>query len=138
MHAPPPPVFRFDSLTARAAQQRSVQARRERKMAAVRAAAHAMMEAKAKQDAALKGDDYVARRLARVRAQLDTLDDLIAAEMASGKPDAQRLDRYASAQSRLAVQEQQLAGRPLPGSRRPREGPRCPRLWARTWGTGYL
>ena len=78
-----------------------------------------MMEAKAKQDAALNGDDYVARRLARVRAQLDTLDDLIAAEMASGKPDAQRLDRYASAQARLATQEQQLAGRPLPGSRRP-------------------
>ena len=54
-----------------------------------------------------------------MRSQLDDLDKLIASEIASAAPDAQRLDRYASAQARLATQEQQLAGRPLPGSRRP-------------------
>lgn len=63
--------------------------------------------------------NYVTQRLSRVRAQLDKLDEMIANET-----DAQTLDRLASAQARLSVQEFALSGRPMPGSRRPgREKP---------------
>lgn len=72
----------------------------------------------------LKCDEYTARRLLRVRKQLAQLDDLFANET-----DASKLDRLASAMYRLAETERILAGRPLPGSRRPpREAPaRAPR-----------
>jgi len=64
-------------------------------------------------------EEYRIRRLARVRAQLEKLDDMISKER-----DPQKLDRLASAQSRLSAQEFALAGRPMPGSRRPaRERP---------------
>jgi len=59
-------------------------------------------------------EDFRIRRLVRVRKQLAKLDDMIEAES-----EPQKLDRLASAQARLAKQEQELAGRPLPGSRRP-------------------
>ena len=59
-------------------------------------------------------DDYLVRRLARVRDQLDKLDAMMTTE-----DDPQRIDRLASAQLRLSEQERVLAGRPLPGSRRP-------------------
>lgn len=49
-----------------------------------------------------------------MREQLDRLDTMLLAEK-----DAQKLDRLASAQLRLSEQERILAGRPLPGSRRP-------------------
>jgi hypothetical protein len=39
--------------------------------------------------------------------------------MMMSEDDPQRLDRLASAQMRLAEQERILAGRPLPGSRKP-------------------
>lgn len=68
-------------------------------------------------------DSYVCARLSRVRAQLDALDRLLAAESAADKPDAQRLDRLASASARLSEQERQLDNRPLPGSRRPAPEP---------------
>lgn len=61
-----------------------------------------------------KPDDYMLRRLTRVRGQLDRLDEMMRTEM-----DPQKLDRIASAQAKLAEQERQLAGRPLPGSLRP-------------------
>ena len=64
---------------------------------------------------------YDVRRLHRVRAQLDQLDAAITRETAKDHPDGQRLNWLASAQERLAEQERQLAGRPLPGSFRPRE-----------------
>ena len=59
-------------------------------------------------------DEYRAKRLARVRKQLDRIDDLMDEEC-----DPQKLDRLASAQARLAEQERILRGEPLPGSRRP-------------------
>jgi hypothetical protein len=64
-------------------------------------------------------DDYVSRRLVRVRVQLDQLDAAITRETAEVQPDGQRLNWLAGAQERLADQERILAGRPLPGSRRP-------------------
>jgi len=57
---------------------------------------------------------YQEIRLARVRAQLDKLDAWILSEK-----DPQKLDRLASAQAKLAEQERQLAGRPMPGSLKP-------------------
>lgn len=59
-------------------------------------------------------DDFRVQRLARVREQLAKLDAQMAQE-----DDPQRLDRLASAQAKLSVQEFNLAGRPLPGSHRP-------------------
>jgi hypothetical protein len=76
--------------------------------------------AKANAIATLPPDEiYKNRRLVRVRKQLERLDDMMERER-----DPQKLDRLASAQARLSVQEFALAGRPMPGSRRPaREKP---------------
>jgi hypothetical protein len=64
--------------------------------------------------------DYVSLRLTRVRKQLDKVDGMMMKEK-----DPQKLDRLASAQTRLAEQERIMSGRPLPGSRRPgKEKPR--------------
>jgi hypothetical protein len=60
-------------------------------------------------------EDYVGQRLARVRAQLDRVDQMMMKE-----PVAQKLDRLASAQARLSEQERKLDGRPLPGSLKPK------------------
>jgi hypothetical protein len=59
-------------------------------------------------------DDFSSLRLVRVREELTRLDKLLKAET-----DPVKLDKLASALSRLAEQERQLAGRPLPGSLRP-------------------
>jgi len=64
-------------------------------------------------------DGYTACRLARIRAQLDLVDARITEEADRKTADGQRLNWLASAQERLAEQERILAGRPLPGSRRP-------------------
>ena len=64
-------------------------------------------------------DNYHIGRLNRVRIQLDQLDSAITRETGKQQPDGQRLNWLASAQERLAEQERILAGRPLPGSRRP-------------------
>ena len=68
----------------------------------------------AKAAARLVAENYAGDRLKRVRAQLAKVDAMIEQE-----DDPQRLDRLASAQARLSVQEFALAGRPMPGSRRP-------------------
>lgn len=71
-------------------------------------------------------DSFLLRRLNRVRIQLDLIDKAIEREGGKQCVDAQRLNWFCSAQERLAEQERVMAGRPLPGSRRPREdrGPR--------------
>lgn len=58
--------------------------------------------------------DFADRRLLRVREQLEKLDAL-----AAGEKDTKRLKELADATTRLSEQERILAGRPLPGSRRP-------------------
>ena len=67
-------------------------------------------------ETATNKDPFVTRRLMRVREQLEKLDAL-----ASGEKDTKRLKELADATTRLSEQERILAGRPLPGSRRPRE-----------------
>lgn len=64
---------------------------------------------------------YLSRRLFRVRAQLDLVDKAFETEASKATPDGQRLNWLAQAQERLSEQERILAGRPLPGSRRPKD-----------------
>lgn len=64
-------------------------------------------------------NEYVSRRLARVRAHLGLVDKAFETEATKVTPDGQRLNWLAQAQERLAEQERILDGRPLPGSRRP-------------------
>ena len=71
-------------------------------------------------------NSFQARRLERVRSQLELVDSAIEAEAGLAKPDGQRLNWLAQAQDRLSEQERKLAGRPLPGSRRPRDNDRTP------------
>ncbi len=73
---------------------------------------------------AMDADDFASRRLMRVREQLQRLDDLAALAV---EPKA--LKELADATTRLAEQERILAGRPLPGSRRPSAEPKQPRSW---------
>ncbi len=63
-------------------------------------------------------DEYLARRLERVRKQLDRLDEMILEE-----EDPQKLDRLVSASSRLEEQERKLSGRFAPGSTKPSTKP---------------
>ena len=68
-------------------------------------------------------DVYLASRLTRVRTQIDMLSDMIDAET-----DAAKMDRLVNALYRMQDVEQKLAGRPGPGTLKPRSpdalGPR--------------
>lgn len=74
-------------------------------------------------------DAYSTVRLARVRGQLASLDKRIESMILEGSDEnAAALARLCDSQAKLAEQERILAGRPLPGSHRPRQssGPRRP------------
>lgn len=60
--------------------------------------------------------DFADRTLARVRIQMDKLADEIDREITG---ESKRLKELTDAYSRLADQERILAGRPMPGSRKP-------------------
>ena len=62
---------------------------------------------------------YVITRLSRVRVQLDLVDRRITEQAKAKTVDGQVLNWLCAAQERLAEQERILAGRPLPGSRKP-------------------
>jgi hypothetical protein len=62
----------------------------------------------------IKCDEYIVKRVMRVRAQLDRIDRMMMEE-----DNPQAIDRLAAAMARLSEQERILAGRPLPGSHRP-------------------
>jgi hypothetical protein len=64
-------------------------------------------------------DDYPATVLMRTRTQLDLVAQRILDELDCKIPDSRRLRDLSDAQRHLAEQERILAGRPLPGSRRP-------------------
>lgn len=65
-------------------------------------------------------DDYAVRRLLRVRGQLDRLDDRMDYTLAARVLDAQKVERLARASCQLSESERILAGRPLPGSIKPK------------------
>lgn len=67
-------------------------------------------------------NSFAGRRLMRVREQLERLDRL-----ASEEDDPKQLKALADATTRLSEQERLLAGRPLPGSRRPSADPKNPK-----------
>ena len=70
---------------------------------------------------------YAERCLARTRAQLDLVADQITEELKKSKLDERKLKTLTEAQDRLQEAERKLAGRPLPGSHRPRQaGPAAP------------
>lgn len=102
-------VMAIDALNAKECQQKSVEARKlhqeEKRIANELALIAAMRE---------QLPEYQTKRLGRVRLQLDRLDQMLMTET-----DPQKLDRLASAQSRLSEQERQLSNRPLPGTLRP-------------------
>lgn len=64
-------------------------------------------------------DDFVARKLERVRLQWDKLDAMLDEALDKVPLDAGGVDRIAAAICRVAELERTLANRPLPGSRRP-------------------
>lgn len=67
----------------------------------------------------ISSDNYSDARLIRVRQQLDAIDNEIAEEFARRLPDSKRIKELSDAQTKLAEQERQLSGRPLPGTLRP-------------------
>ena len=67
---------------------------------------------------------YIAKRLVRVRKQIDLLSAMLEEEQ-----DPNKIDRLASAIAKLSELERQLAGRPLPGSLKP-SSPRSTRQQA--------
>jgi hypothetical protein len=73
-------------------------------------------------------DDYVSKRLARVRAIQDRIDAKALVE-----DDPQALSWLATAAARWSEQEFDLAGRPKPGNRRP--GPERSAKAGVFWGT---
>jgi hypothetical protein len=61
-------------------------------------------------------DNFVSRKLARVRGQMDVIEKLL-----DKATEPQAVDRFCNALTRLYDVERILAGRPLPGSRRPKD-----------------
>lgn len=98
--------FYFTKANAKAMAAKSHAAKAQRKADRLKALAD---------DAKPEPDSYRTERLARVRKQLSRLDSMMERES-----DPQKLDRLASAQYRLSEQERILAGRPNPGSLRPK------------------
>lgn len=114
----------FTAETARDAAKKSYEARWGAEARARRAQAQAEREADEAAEKAAKRaavaiqladpERYVAERLNRVRAQIDRLSTLLDYEK-----DPRNLDRLAAAIERLHKAEFALAGRPMPGQRRP-------------------
>jgi uncharacterized membrane protein YccC len=104
----------FTTETAREAQRQSAIKRRANRIASRQEGPCQPANQPAKEP-----DTHPFARLARVRTQLDGVDDALALELKRGdKLDAQKLDRLAAASSRLEEQERRLSGRSLPAVRR--------------------
>ena len=75
-------------------------------------------------------NDYLSSRLMRVREQIASLEERLTSLLVDGDPveAASAIDRLCAAKAKLSEEERILAGRPLPGSHRPRQtsGPRRP------------
>jgi len=115
-------VPRINSANAREFAAKSHEARRQNKLRREQEAMEAKLAALQQQQnpkpvATPESEDskFILSRLVRVRKQLDRIDSMIEKEK-----DPMKLDRLASAQARLAEQERLLAGRPMPGSLKPK------------------
>lgn len=69
----------------------------------------------------LTSDSHTNGRLATVRKQLDALDKRMDEQLVKEPLDPLAIDQISRALGRLAEIERQLAGRPMPGSLRPRQ-----------------
>jgi hypothetical protein len=108
----------FTSANARAMAARAVQARADRKALAGHVPEQAKISWNAPTDTGT--DHYRVKRLLRTRRQIDMLDKQL-----ESTTDYKALKSIADAIARLSEIERLLAGRPLPGSNRPRsEKPR--------------
>lgn len=83
---------------------------------------HALLNPPPIQPATVPLDPFTEKQRDIIRARMERLTDKLDTE-----EDPSKLDRLAAAWSKLAEQERILDGRPLPGSRRPREERRAPR-----------
>lgn len=115
-------MARFTAANARENAAKAHAARRQRLVSGTQAEETFPQTPQVNQQEA--ADDYIMKRLARVRVQLDSVDRAIEAEATKATPDGQRLNWLAQAQERLAEQERILDNRPLPGSRRPKSDAR--------------
>ena len=104
----------FTSETARAAGLKAAENKRRRKAQAELLEATLQAEERAARVTQAGGDDYIARRLHRVRAALDRYDDLLLTEC-----DPQKASWLATVIHKLSDLERILAGRPAPGNYRP-------------------
>ena len=77
-----------------------------------------------------EAEGYIAERLLRVRRQIASLEERVEKLILNEDPleAASAIDRLCAAKAKLSEEERILAGRPLPGSHRPRQtsGPRRP------------
>ena len=73
------------------------------------------------QQIAPPADNFITRKLARVREQIERVEALL-----DDADEPQAVDRFCNALTRLYELERILSGRPLPGSRRPAQE-RAPR-----------
>lgn len=118
--SPPPAQYRFTPANAR-----EMSAKGHAAKAAKAALLHALTRLAAIQAAnpppaaPANSDDYVARVLARVRLQLDMIDERITILASRPKPDALELERLSRAATHLSERERSLSMRPTPGQLRP-------------------
>ena len=94
--------------------------RREAKLAARHIQAPAEVIAKVQEEIATEKDDFATQRLLRVRDQLGKLDNRMDDALDAKRIDPQTIERLARASCQLSEAERVLAGRPLPGSHRPK------------------
>ncbi len=114
-------MARFNADNAREMAARSLQARKanEEKRRQLLAQAAAQAES-------ITADDYLSRRVLRVRTQIELLSQRIDEELEKRSADGQKLNWLCSALERLQEQERELSGRPLPGTLKPRPEPGRP------------
>lgn len=116
---------RFSGETAKLMAQRSVEARRQKALAAKQAAIIAATPKEPIVETVVKSA-FALEQLLVVRARMRDIDAALITELgkdspegAKRTPDANKIDRLASAWSKFSEQERILDGRPLPGSRKP-------------------
>ena len=107
----------FNSQTAAEHARRGWIIRRERKQAEIERQNNPVLAAEHLTE--LAQDSFAGKTLGRVRKQIALVQDAIDGAIENG--ESKQLKEYTDALSRLAEIERQLAGRPLPGSLRPKQ-----------------
>lgn len=109
------PKVLFSPENAKEMQKRAIEARKRNRDTLIAKATKAQELQNATQLPA-KPDTYTDKMLRRVRKEIDRIVERLGTE-----DDPNKLDRIASAWSKLAEIERQYADRPLPGTKKPAE-----------------